>query len=533
MTATTVRDETLAVMRRLGLTRIFGNPGSTEIAFLADLPDGFDFVLGLHEGAVVGMASGYALGTGHPAFVNVHTAAGLGNAVNAIVCARDNRVPLVVVVGQQDRRQLAFSPFLTGRSLERLAGEYPVWTTQPADPASVPGAVARAWHEATVRRGPALVVVPMGDWDAPLGDEWPGASAPDRLVFEARPSDAAVEELAALVEAATSPALVVGAGLDSEEGWAAGVALAERLSCPVWQDAFSSRAGFPHGHRLFAGHLPWSRDGLRTTFAENDLVLAAGTPAFRLYLYDDGPLVGTGTRVAVVSDDPEETNRSRCALAVLAPPAGVLRALAERVPQREGEIAGIERPSAPDPPGAGEPLRADHLLHELTARLPPDAILVEEAPSNRPALFSRLAAGSPLGFVAVANGALGFGLPAAIGLRLALPQRPVVALLGDGSATYTIQGLWSASRYGAGVVFCVVGNGGYAVMDELAAEHGGAGPWPSFAELDLAAVARGFGCAAETLTTYDELTEALDDVMPGLRDRRTPLLLDVRVSTGT
>jgi benzoylformate decarboxylase len=528
----TVRDETFAVLHRLGLTRIFGNPGSTEIAFLADLPDGFDFVLGLHEGAVVGMASGYAIGTGRPAFVNLHTAAGLGNAVNAIVCARDNRVPLVVVVGQQDRRQLSFAPFLTGRNLERLAGEYPVWTTQPADAASVPGAIVRARHEAVVRRGPALVVVPMGDWDVPLGAEWPGVATPDRLLVETTPSDAVIEELAALVEAAESPALVVGAGLDSDDGWAAGVALAERLSCPVWQDAFSSRAGFPHGHRLFAGHLPWSRAELRALLAGNDLVLAAGTPAFRLYLYDDGPLVGPDTRVAVVSDDPEETNRSRCDLAVLASPAGVLRALADRLPQRQGEVAGIERPPAPEPPAADEALRAEHLLHALTDRLPADAILVEEAPSNRPALFSRLTAGSPLGFVSVANGALGFGLPAAIGLRLALPERPVVALLGDGSATYTVQALWSASRYEAGVVFCVVGNAGYAIMDEIAAQHGGTGPWPSFAELDLAAVARGFGCSAETIATHDDLVRTLDEVLPGLRDRRTPLLLDVRVSAG-
>ena len=532
MSASTVRDETFAVMRRLGLTRIFGNPGSTEIAFLADLPDGFDFVLGLHEGAVVGMASGYALGTGRPAFVNLHTAAGLGNAVNAIVCARDNRVPLVVVVGQQDRRQLSFVPFLAGRNLERLAGDYPVWTTQPADAASVPGAIARAWHESVVRRGPALVVVPMGDWDAPLGPEWPGVAAPDRLLVETTPSAAVLEELAALVDAARSPALVVGAGLSSDDGWAAGVALAERLACPVWQDAFSSRAGFPHGHRLFQGHLPWSRAELRVLFAETDLVLAAGTPAFRLYLYDEGPLVVPSTRVAVVSDDPEETNRSRCDLAVLAAPEGILHALAEKLSPRQREVAGIERPPAPEVPAAGEALGADHLLHALTERLPADAVLVEEAPSNRPALFSRLVAGSPLGFVAVANGALGFGLPAAIGLRLALPERPVVALLGDGSATYTIQALWSASHYGAGVVFCVVGNGGYAVMDEIAAQHGGAGPWPSFVELDLAAAAHGFGCAAETIATYDDLVRALDDVVPGLRDRRTPLLLDVRVEPG-
>ncbi len=528
----TVRDETFALMRRLGMTRIFGNPGSSEIPFLTDVPDDLDFVLGLHEGAVVGMASGYALGTGRPAFVNLHTAPGLGNAVNAIVCARDNRIPLVIVVGQQDRRQLPFAAFLTGRNLERLAGDYPVWATQPADPASVPGAIARAWHEAVLRRGPAVIVVPMGDWEVALGDDWPGVAAPDTLLHDSLPADAAVEELARLVAAASAPALVVGAGLDTPDGWTAVVALAERLSCPVWQDTFSSRAGFPQDHRLFAGHLPWSRSGLRACFAGTDLVIAAGTPAFRLYLHDGGTLVEDGTRVAVVSDDAEETNRSRCDLAVLGSPARVLSALVPGVAERSGEVAGIERPPPPPPPAPGEALAAEHLLQALAERLPADAILVEEAPSSRPELLARVAIRSPLGFLAVANGALGFALPAAIGLRMALPGRPVVALVGDGSATYTIQALWSAAHYGAGVAVCVVGNGGYGVMDELARLHGGVGAWPSFEELDLAAVARGFGCPAERITTHDELLGSLDDVLSDLRERKTPVLLDVRVGPG-
>src|ERR1700760_3202951 len=135
----TVRDAAFETMRRFGLTTIFGNPGSTEIPFLPDLPDDIAFVLGLHEGAVVGIASGYALGRGEPAFVNLHTAPGLGNAINAIANARDCRIPLVIVAGQQDRRQLAFQPFLTGRALDRLAGEYPVWSTIPARAQDVPG----------------------------------------------------------------------------------------------------------------------------------------------------------------------------------------------------------------------------------------------------------------------------------------------------------------------------------------------------------------------------------------------------------
>ena len=186
----TVRDATFAVMRAHGLTTIFGNPGSTEVSFLVDLPPDIEFVLGLHEGSVVGMATGYALGRGVPAFVNLHTAPGLGNAVNAIANARDCRAPLVIVVGQQDRRQLALAPFLAGRALERMAGEYPVWSCLPPRPQDVPGAIARAAHEAEAARGPALVVVPMGDWTEPA-DAF-AAVAPLRVT---RPVTAAADQL--------------------------------------------------------------------------------------------------------------------------------------------------------------------------------------------------------------------------------------------------------------------------------------------------------------------------------------------------
>ncbi len=526
---TTVRDASFDVMRRHGMTTVFGNPGSTEIPFLSDFPDDLGFVLALHEGAVVGIATGYALGTGRPAFVNLHTAPGLGNAVNAIACARDNRIPLVIVVGQQDRRQLAFGPFLTGRSLDRLAGDYPVWTTQPATAADVPGAIARAAHEAALRRGPAIVVVPSSDWAERLDGEWAGPAAPDRLLHGRAGDPVSIDALAELLAAADAPALVVGAGLDTPEGWAGATALAERLACPVWQDTFSSRAGFPQDHAQFAGHLPWQRSALRETFAGNDLVLAAGTLAFRLYLYDGGPLVAPGTRVAVVSDDPDDVQRSRCDLAVLAAPGEACALLAARTPQRQGSVEAMLRPAAEPPPVEGEALRAVHVLDALATRLPRDVILVEESPSTRPEMLRRIPARSPLGFVAVANGALGFGLSSAIGLRLALPERPVVALLGDGSSMYTVQALWTAASYGVGVVVIVIANGRYAVMDELAQLHGAPGAWPSFGSLELATIATGMGCAARRIETHDELVGALDESLPTLRARTEPLLLDVRV----
>jgi benzoylformate decarboxylase len=524
----TVREATFDVWREYGLTSIFANPGSTEIKLLTDLPGDFRFVLALHEGSVVGMATGWAIGRGEPALAILHTTAGLGNAVGALATARVNRAPLVVVVGQQDRRHLASEPFLAGR-LRGLAGDYPVWVDQPVRPQDVPGAIARAYHEAVAGSGPALVIVPMDDWLADAGA--PGERAAPRRVVRARAADeAAVSELAALVSAAKAPALVVGAGADDPETWRALVALADRLVCPVWQESFSARAGFPQDHPLFAGHLPADRIRLRETLAAHDVVLVLGSPVFRQYPFIPGPFVNAGTTVAMVSGDPAEVHRSTADLAVLAEVGPVCSELARIVPTREGAPPAVPAlPDPPAPPAAGEPLRAGHVFAAIAGRIPRNAIVIEESPSSRPELLVRLPARESLGSLSPAMGGLGFAMPAAIGLRMARPDRPVVAIVGDGSSLYSIQSLWSAVQYRAGALFVVLANGGYAIMDRLAEQAGGSAPWPGFA-VDVAGLARAFGCEARTIGDHEDLLRVLDDVVPGLADRHEPLLLEIAVA---
>ena len=533
----TVRDATFDVFRRFGLTTIFANPGSTEISFLTDLPDDIEFVLALHEGSVVGIATGYATARERPALVNLHTTAGLGNAVGALATARVNRVPLVVIVGQQDRRHLAYRPFLAG-DLEGLAGEYPVWVHQPVRPQDVPGAVARAWHEATDGRGPALVIVPSDDWDARAeGVEGPhGLPAPGVLHRATAVAEPVLDELAALVADAASPVLVAGADADHPDTWVALVELAERLQAPVWQEPFAARAGFPQDHPLFAGHLPAGRARLRAALSAHDVVLAVGAPVFRQYPYEPGPLVDPSTMVALVTDDVEDAHHSPVQLAVVAEPASVCAALTRRVADRRGTAAAPRRQPAepPEPPRAGEPLRATHLLAALAARIPADTVVVEETPSSRPDLHRLLPARAPMGFLSAAMGGLGFGLPAAVGVRLAQPRRPVIAVLGDGSSLYGIQALWSAAHYGTGVLFVVLANGRYAVMDRLAERHGqGKAPWPAFEEVSIQQLARGFGCPARRVETYDAMIETLDEVVPTLAHRGEPLVLEVAVIPDT
>ena len=532
ITTTTVRDATFDVLRERGLTTLFANPGSTEIQLLSGLPEDLRFVLALHEASVVGLATGLALATNEPALAILHTTAGLGNAVAALATARVNRAPLVVIVGQQDRRHLATQPFLAGR-LDGLAGEYPVSVEQPVRAQDVPGAISRAYHAARTHRGPALVIVPMDDWIAPADDDLQVA-APKRLRYATQADPAAVEELVALLADAENPALVVGSGADDPDTWAALVTLAEKLAAPVWQEAFTARAGFPQDHPMFAGHLPAGRARLREALGGHDVVLAVGAPVFRQYPYEQGPFVNPGTTVALVTDDVEDAHHSPVQFAVVAGPAAVCAALAERVPARSATTSAPTRPAPPRPPTDGEPLRASHVMAALAERVAADTVVVEETPSSRPDLHRLLPARAPLGFLSAAMGGLGFALPAAIGVRMAEPRRPVIAVVGDGSSLYGIQALWSAAHYGCGVLFVVLANGRYAVMDRLAEQHGaGKAPWPAFEEVSISTLAEGLGCPATRVGTHDELLTALDEVVPTLRERTEPLVLEVAVVPDT
>jgi benzoylformate decarboxylase len=524
----TVRDATFEVLRRLQLTTIFSNPGSTEVPLLAGLPEDLTFVLALHEGSVVAMAAGHALGSGMPALALLHSTPGFGNAVAAIATARTNRAPLVIIVGQQDRRHLALDPFLAGK-LSGLAGEYPVWSDQPARAQDVPGAIVRAYHEAVTARGPAVVIVPMDDWSAPAPE--PHETLGPALLLRSEAADpAAVEALAGVLDSASNPAIVAGAGADGYEGWTALIALAERLNCPVFQEPFGAQAGFPQDHPLFAGHLPSRRARLRETLEPHDAVLIVGTGAIRQYPYDAGPLVEPTTRLALVTQDPEEAHRSPVELAVLGAPAAICAALAEAVDARGGPVTPQRTPPVPPPPpDPGEPLRAGHVLAALAERLPRDAMLLEETPSSRPELHARIPATAPLGFIS-AMGMLGFALPAAIGVRMAQPDRPVLTVVGDGSSLYQIQALWSAAAYEVGVLFIVLRNGGYAIMNRLAERAGSDGPWPALDAIDIAAMARAQGCEARRIESYPDLLTTLDELLPTLRDRQSPLLLEIVVA---
>ena len=299
----------------------------------------------------------------------------------------------------------------------------------------------------------------------------------------------------------------------------------------MWQEAFSARAGFPQDHPLFAGFLSHARDGLHAQLGGHDVVLSVGAPVFRQYAYVPGPLLPEGVTVGLITDDPDEAHRSPAAIALLAPPAAACRILAARLPARDAQpAAGHRPPPPPAPPGEGEPLVAGHVLAALAERLPENAVVLEESPSSRPELHARIPRASQPRVRERRDGRPGLRPPAAAGLRMGLPDRPVVAILGDGASLYAIQGLWTAAREGIGALFVIMANGRYAVMDQLAAMQGARGPWPAFEDVDVAAVARGFGCPARRISGHAELLATLDEVIPTLAGRREPLLLAVDIA---
>src|SRR5687767_2527189 len=248
----TVREAVVCLLRELGMTTIFGNPGSTELPLFREFPDDFRYILGLQESIVVGMADGYAQATRNAAFINLHSAAGVGHAMGNIFTAYRNHTPLVITAGQQARSILPFEPFLFASEAAKLPEPYVKWGVEPARGEDVPGAIARAYYLAMQPPcGPTFVSIPVDDWDR--------ATEPiaKRVVSRAiAPDPALVAVLRDRLERCTRPAFVVGAGLDRDDAWDEVVALAQAHEALVWASPMSSRCSFPERHRLFAGFLP-------------------------------------------------------------------------------------------------------------------------------------------------------------------------------------------------------------------------------------------------------------------------------------
>ncbi len=526
----TVRDAVFALLRQRGMTTVFGNPGSTELPFLADFPEDFRYVLGLQESAVVGMADGFAQASGRPALVNLHTAPGVGHAMGAIFNAQANKSPLVVTAGQQSRSLMTLQANLTNRDATRLPHPLVKWSYEPPRAEDVPHALARAIHLADLPpRGPVFVSIPMDDWTKEVDDDAVAHQTSRSVGGKAGADPAAVRELAGALAGASSPVFVAGPEIDASGGWDAAVALAERLRLPVWASPATGggRIGFPEDHPAFQGTLPPAVAPLSEVLAGHDLILVAGSSVFPYYPNIPGPLLPEGARLVAITSDPDEAARAPMGDAIVADVALTLEALLAEVDEAERDEP--PRRAEAEPPPDEDPMSASAALAALADVFPDDGIVVLESPSATMALRNRVRASRPGSYYFSAGGGLGFGLAAAVGVQLAEPERPVVCVVGEGSAQYSIQSLWTAAAYHVPVTFLVLRNEEYAILKWFAELESVTGaPGLDLPALECAALAEAYGVASTRADDPEGLREALGEALGAAE----PQLVEARVAPG-
>ena len=521
----TVRAVCHDLMRALGLTTVFGNPGSTELPMLRDFPEDFRYVLGLQESVVVAMADGYAKGTGRATLVNLHTAAGLGNAMGAIITSWHGRTPLVITAGQQDRRQLEPEPFLSGPLVD-IVRPYVKWSHQPARPEDVPSALERACHTALqAPQGPVFLSIPMDDWDAVVPRR-----LPRELSYRTAPDPGALDRVATRLAASDRLAIVAGSDAARAGATADLVRLAERLGADVWAEPYPAQAAFPQRHPLFQGFLPFAQAPLAEKLVGYDVVLVVGAAVFLYYPYVPGPVVPEGCEVIQLTPDPAEAARALEGFGVTGDVGLAVEGLLDRLGDPPPEAAGgpgaaTDAGPAPKP---AQPLPTAFVLHTLASHLPEGSILVEEAPSTKATWQEHVRIDASQSYHTTASGGLGYAMPAAVGLKLASPERPVVCVVGEGSAMYAVQTLWSAARYGAAVTFVVMDNGHYGILKMFGdlLELGDGLPGLDVPGLDLVRLAQGFGCEAERVERAEELPGALERALEGNRVHLLDIVVD-------
>lgn len=538
----------LDLLRANGVDIVFGNPGTTELplvdAFAAET--GIRYILGLNEVVVLGMADGYAQATGRLAVANLHAAPGLGNAMGMLYNAAKAGAPILVTAGQQDTTIALTEPLLWA-DLATLARPLVKWSTEVVRVDDLPRTVHRAAKVAlTAPTGPVFVSIP-GDVltaDATAVD----AMAPTRI-GPVRGDVAAVAAAAGLIAAATSPLIFAGDAVPRSDAHAELAAFAEAIGAPVYLEGMANTAAYPSDHRLFAGSVARMTPAVRALTDGHDLVISIGADLLTQSQAAGVEALGPGKPLIHLDDDPWEIGKNFPATAILGDPRATLpdltaAVLARMAPATDRAAAVAARLAAKRAAlvarAAAEadalPLRPLAVLAAIAACLPPDAIVVEETLSTgMNTVRHLLPAVRPDSWFGMRGGGIGVALPQAIGIKLAHPDRPVIALSGDGSAMYSIQALWTAAHYGLGIVAVIVNNRSYRILKQrtraLAGPSAATGTYVGMdltdPAIDFVGLSAAQGVPAERVATLPDLRAALARGFAG----PGPRLIEVEIDT--
>ena len=532
-----------------GIEFMFGNPGTTELAIMQALGEqsSIRYVLGLQEAVVVAMADGYARASGRLAACNVHVAPGLGNAMGSLYNAKFYGSPVLLTAGQQEQGFGLTEPLLYD-PLVPIAQPCVKWATEVTRIEDLPVIVRRAAKVAlTPPTGPVFISLPgdILDANAPLD-----LGKPTRIDALNRPSDAALEALADVLLAAQSPVIVAGHELGTADALEEAAAFADALGAPVYQQSVPSAVHFLSDHRAYMGCITRSQPQVRETLEAHDLLILLGADQLRMSVFHRTDPVPPGMRMVQICERTWELGKNypvekainanvRETLTALLP---ILRRRqdAEARQRAENRLASLaprnwqaRRQREVEEVGRlilSSPLNPRVMTLTLVENLAPDAVLVEEGLTSTASLLNVLPLRERRAFFGLASGGIGFAMAGAIGISLALPDRPVVAVIGDGSALYTIQALWTAAHLHLPITYVIANNRGYQILKDRMKALRGAEFYQGMDFLDppfdFVGLARSMGVSAERIDSPDSLALALREAQAA----GEPRLLDVTVS---
>jgi len=547
----TGRDAFLRVLKDEGVSRMFGNPGTTELPImhaLSSAPE-MGYVLGLQEAVVIAMADGYARASGKLVSCNVHVAPGLGNAIGSIYTSMMSGTPMIVTAGQQEQGHGLTEPLLYA-PLVPIAQPVVKWAVEVNRIEDLPRILHRAAKVATTApTGPVFISLP--------GDILNNEAAVDmgevtRVDTAVRPSNTALEQLARRLLTAKKPLILAGHEIATSDAFAEATALAETLGAPVLQQTVAWGAHFPSEHPAYLGALNRDQKYARRVLSDYDLMLCVGADVLKMSVWSETDPLPETTKVAMIGlRDWEMGKNFPAEIALRADVKETLRALvpllkklggnplAERAKASLAEIAtrnwsaqrAARKAKVATP--EGRPLPAEWVMMRLCEKLPKDAIVVEEGLTSTTTLPAYFPFRDRNSFFGNVSGGIGWGIAAAVGVQIAEPKRRVVAVIGDGSAMYSITALWSAANQKLPVIFLIANNEGYQILkNRLKLFHGNDTPiGMDFNDppMNVAKIAEGFGVPAERVDTAVGFDAAFDKALA-----RTdgPSLIEVMVKRG-
>ncbi|MDH3715448.1 MAG: thiamine pyrophosphate-binding protein, partial [Gammaproteobacteria bacterium] len=504
------------------------------------------YVLGLQEAVVVAMADGFARASGKLAACNVHVAPGLGNAMGSLFNASWFGSPMLITAGQQEIGHGLTEPMLYGPMVP-MASPLVKWATEVTRLADLPRIVRRAAKLAlTPPTGPVFLSLPGDILNQRAAVE---LGQRTRVDAAARPSEETLATLADRLLAARAPVLIAGHELATRDALAEAVQLAELLGAPVYQQTVPYGAHFPSEHRAFMGALTRVQQQVRETLEPYDLLVCIGADVLRMSVWSEtDPLPRDLPIVQIAERDWELGKNYPAEIAVRADVKQTLGALCPVVGQRRS----ADRAQAADQRlqeltddnwsarrdklrkqtfAAAEtvPIDPGFLMSRIAEALPRNAVVVDEGLTSAQALLSLLPFNDARSYYGLASGGIGFAIAGAIGIHLALPDRPMLALIGDGSAMYSIQALWTAAHLKLPITYVIANNRGYRILKQrLKAFHGNenfVGMDFRDPEIDFVGLATSLGMEARRVTAPADVGPALEAALASGR----PTLLDVAV----